>query len=198
MFKRFAGVLLLLVVASMATACQPYQYHGARVEPPLPIADFSLPAADGTEFRLSDYQGQVMLLYFGYTSCPDVCPATLYQVKRAMENLGERAADVQVIMVTVDPERDTPERLTAYLTNINPAFIGLRTTDLAQLDEVMAQFGAYYEIDPDTGNSAAGYTISHTASVFVIDRAMSLRLVFPFGTSGEDMAEDLIHLLRER
>jgi protein SCO1/2 len=198
MFRRFAGVMLLLLVTNVATACQPYQYHGAQVEPPLPVTDFSLPAMDGTEFRLSDYQGQIVLLYFGYTSCPDVCPATLYQVKRAIETLGERATGVQVVMVTVDPQRDTPERLTAYLNNINPAFIGLRTTDLVQLDEVMAQFGAYYEIDADTSGSAAGYTISHTASVFVIGRDMSLRLIFPFGTSGEDMAQDLTHLLRER
>ena len=198
MLKRLASVIVLLLLAGVGTACRPYQYHGALVQPPLPIADFSLPAMDGTEFRLSDHGEQVILLYFGYTSCPDVCPATLYQVKQAVEKLGDQAGEVQVVMVTVDPERDTPERLTAYLTNINPSFIGLRTTDLAQLDEVMSQFGAYYEIDPNTSGSAAGYTISHTASVFVIDRDMSLRLVFPFGTTGEDMADDLSHLLRER
>ncbi len=184
------GMLLLAM-----TGCQPYEFKGAVLEPPKAISDFSLPAHDGSEFRLSDYEDRIVLIYFGYTSCPDVCPATLYQVKQAMEVLGDRAEQVQFVMITVDPERDTPERLADYLHNFNETFIGLRTTDLARLDEVLSQFGASYIIEePESGQTE--YSVTHTASVFLLDRGLLLREIFPYGTPGEDMASDIQHILK--
>jgi protein SCO1/2 len=174
-----AAGLLALVLA----ACG-YTYRGAVLDPPKPLDDFTLEASDGGAFTLSDYQGQVVLVYFGYTFCPDVCPATMFQIKRAVDALGDDASDVQVVMVTVDPARDTADQLGRYVTNF----------DLALLDDVLAQFGAFYEID-DTGGD--DYLVSHTPAVFAVDRAGGLRLIFTYGATGEDMAADLRHLLKE-
>ena len=189
-----AGLLGLILLA--LAACGPYEFKGATLEPPKPIADFTLPAHDGGEFRLSEHQDGLLLVYFGYTYCPDVCPATMYQVKRAMEELGGQADAVQVVMVTVDPERDTAEQIGSYVTNFNEQFLGLRTTDLETLDAILADFGAYYTIEePEEG--ATGYLVTHTAAVFVLDDG-GLVEIFPYGTTGEDMASDLKHILRER
>jgi protein SCO1/2 len=188
------GLLALLLL--LLTACGSYEYKGATLDPPKPIADFTLPAHDGTEFRLSEHQDDLLLVYFGYTYCPDVCPATMYQIKRAMNELGDKADAVQVVMVTVDPERDTAGQIGSYVTNFDERFLGLRTTNLETLDAVMSDFGAYYTIEePEEGES--GYLVSHTAAVFVLKDG-ALVEIFPYGTTGEDMASDLKHILRGR
>jgi protein SCO1/2 len=186
--SALAAGLLALVLA----ACG-YEYRGAVLDPPKPLDDFTLEAADGGAFTLSDYRGQVVLVYFGYTYCPDVCPATMFQIARAVDALGDDASDVQVVMVSVDPARDTADQLGRYVANFDRSFVGARTDDLALLDGVLAQFGAFYEID-DTGGG--DYLVSHTPAVFVIDREGGLRLIFTYGATGEDMAADLRHLLR--
>ncbi|MCC6905385.1 MAG: SCO family protein, partial [Anaerolineae bacterium] len=172
-----AGLFFSLLLAG----CQPYQYTGAVLEPPKEIADFTLPATSGDTFTLSDYQGKLVLLYFGYTYCPDVCPATLFQIRQAYEALGDQAEDVQVVMITVDPQRDTPEQFGRYIANIHPSFVGLSTTDEALLQQIAADFGVYFELeppDPETG----GYVVNHTASVFLIDRQSRMLEVFMYGT----------------
>lgn len=196
--RKIALLIIMLGLVMLAgVGCGPHQFSGAILDPPKPTNDFSLPATDGTTFTLSDYQGQIVLIYFGYTFCPDVCPTTMYQVSRMMEQLGSKAGDVQVVMVTVDPERDTIDQLGRYVTNFNESFIGLRTTDLDQLDTIMADFGAYYQIEEEVEGSAAGYLISHTAAIFVIDRQGRTREIIPYGTQGEEMANDLRQLLKE-
>jgi len=197
MLKKVALFLLLGLVMLAGVGCGPHQFSGALLDPPKPTNDFSLPATDGSTFTLSDYQGQIVLIYFGYTFCPDVCPTTMYQLSRMMEQLGNKADDIQVVMVTVDPERDTIEQLGRYVTNFNELFIGLRTTDLDQLDTIMADFGAYYQIEEEEESSATGYLISHTAAIFVIDRQGRTREIFPYGTQAEEMAKDLRQLLKE-
>ncbi len=187
----------LLLAALAAAGCTPYQYKGTVLDPPKPLEDFSLPAADGGTFRLSDQQGRLVLVYFGYTYCPDVCPATMYQVGQAMAQLGEDADRVQVAMVTVDPARDTPEQLDRYVKNFDPAFVGLRTDDAAELDALLADFGAFYQIEDEPEGSASGYLVTHTASLFLVDsQAMVLREVFTYGTPAEDIAADLRQMLK--
>jgi protein SCO1/2 len=196
MVKRFGISALLALTLLALAACGPYEYKGATLEPPKPIADFTLPAHNGGEFRLSEHQDGLLLVYFGYTYCPDVCPATMYQVKRAMEELGDQADEVQVVMVTVDPERDSAEQIGNYVTNFNERFLGLRTTDLETLHAVLADFGAHYTIEePQEGET--GYLVTHTAAVFVLEGGEMVE-IFPYGTTGEDMASDLKHILRER
>jgi protein SCO1/2 len=197
MHRRLITLPALLGLTLLALiACGPYEFKGATLDPPKPITDFTLPAHDGSEFRLSDHQDGLLLVYFGYTFCPDVCPATMYQIKRAMEELGDQADAVQVVMVTVDPARDTAEQFGSYVTNFDKRFLGLRTTDLDALDAILADFGAYYTID-ELEEGGTDYLVSHTAAVFVLDGGGMVE-IFPYGTTGEDMASDLKHLLRER
>jgi len=133
------------------------------------------------------------VLYFGYTYCPDVCPITLSKLDRAMDIIGDKAEDVQVIMVSVDPERDTPEILKAYMAHFNPTFIGV-TGDTNTIDRIATTYGVYYEAAE--GSDATGYLVNHTATVMIVDKDGYLKLVLPFEGTAEEMAADLSHFLR--
>lgn len=172
---------------------KPYTFHGMVLQSPQPSANFTLPSHDGRPFNLHDYRGQIVLLYFGYTTCPDVCPTTLAELKHARELLGAQKDKVQVVMVTVDPERDTPEVLSEYMTHFDSSFIGLSGTP-EQLAQVATRFGIFYEKQKVA--SALGYLVDHTATVMAIDRDGYLRVVFPFGMPAREIADDLEYLLR--
>lgn len=187
--------LFLLLGALLVGGCRAHEYAGTVLEPPKPLEDFSLPDASGGTFRLSDYRGRFVLVYFGYTFCPDICPATLLEARDALRALGEDAGQVQVVMVSVDPERDTPAHLSQYLANFDPSFTGLRTTDPDALEAVLADFGAHYEREEPAGGGS--YLVTHTASLFLVDREGRLREVFGYGTPGEAIAADLRQLMRE-
>ena len=193
---KLAILVALLLGMVGLTACQSYEFRGTVLDPPKPLIDFALDKHDGGAFHLGDYAGQYVLLYFGYTYCPDACPATMFQVKRAFELLGDDADQVQMVMVTVDPARDSAQLLDKYVTNFDPRFIGLRTDDPAALDLILAQFGAYYEIDPAEAGST-DYLVSHTASLFLVNPAGELAEVFTYGATGQDIASDIQHLLKK-
>lgn len=170
----------------------PYTYHGTLIQSPERDRNFTLTGPDGQPVNLHDFRGKAVLLYFGYTFCPDVCPATLVELAQANELLGKDAEKAQVVMISVDPDRDTPEALEEYVTHFDPTFIGITGTE----DEVAAvatQYGIFYE--KHDGTVATGYLIDHTASVVVIDPDGYLRLIYPFGTPAEDIAEDIRHLV---
>ncbi len=143
--------------------------------------------------RLTDFAGEIVVLYFGYTFCPDVCPTTLSKLADAMDMLGDKADDVQVIMVSVDPERDTPEMLADYVEHFHPDFMGI-TGERAAVDRVATLYGVYYE--KEEGSAASGYLVNHTATVMVIDRDGYLKLVLPFEGTAADIAEDINYFLR--
>ncbi len=185
---------VVLAVVGVFVLEKPYTYQGSVIDPPSQAADFTLEATDGFVFRLAEQRGKVVLLFFGYTHCPDVCPTTLYDYKQIIEQLGRQVDDVQFVFVTVDPERDTLEHLAAYVTAFDPRILGLSGSPEA-LNEVYAHYGVYVE-KKDVG-SAAGYLVDHTARVYVIDRDGNLSLTFPFGMEAEAMAEDISHLLEE-
>ncbi|MDX1413623.1 MAG: SCO family protein [Candidatus Promineifilaceae bacterium] len=169
-----------------------YTYHGTVIQSPEPANNFTLTGKDGKPVSLSDFQGKVVLIYFGYTFCPDVCPATMVELANAVEHLGGEAAQTQVIMVSVDPARDTKEVLNEYVTHFNPSFVGLTGSE----DEIAAAatpLGIFYE--KHEGTAASGYLIDHTASVIAIDPDGYLRLIYPFNTPGSAIAEDVLHLM---
>lgn len=172
----------------------PTEWHGMVIQSYQPVTNFTLTGSDGEPVSLIDFRGKVVMLYFGYTFCPDVCPATMIELSDAMEILGDKSEDVQVVMVTLDPERDTPEVMQRYVTHFNDTFIGLTGTP-EELIAVTAPMGIFYE--RHEGSSAAGYLIDHTATVAVLDKEGKLRLVYPFGVTGADMAADLKYLVRE-
>ena len=187
-------IIVLFIFAGFYFIAQPYAFQGSLIEPPLPTADFSLAQADGTIFRLSEQQGNIVLIYFGYTYCPDVCPTTLYDLAKVKDRLGEEnSPKVQVVMVTVDPERDEPDHLEKYVTTFDPTFIGL-TGEIKELESIWNDFGVYRKKNKNPG--ATGYLVDHASRVYVIVRGGNLRLTFPFGMGFEAMGDDLAHLLQ--
>ncbi len=171
----------------------PYHYHGLQIQSPPPLTNIRLTAHTGEPISLTDMRGKLVVLYFGYTYCPDVCPATMVELKKMMAELGRQADKVQVVMVSVDPERDAPEQLGEYVTQFHPSFIGVTGTE-EELLAATTQLGIFFE--KHEGTPATGYLIDHTATVNVLDENGRLILVFPFGVTGADMAEDLHHLLK--
>ena len=190
--------ILLLGLSLLGVGCRAlgatYEYKGTRLDPPLPLPDFKLTATTGQPFHLSQVKGDIALIYFGYTFCPDVCPLTLADVKKALQNLEGRDR-VQVIFISVDPERDTPEVLQRYMNAFDPTFIGL-TDDFARIEEVMQAYGAFAEKE-DAPDSAAGYLVSHTARLYLVTPQSELLLTYPFGFEPEDLHNDLTYLLQQ-
>ena len=196
------GVLVgSFIIAVLALPrMRPYKFQGTVLQSPQPARDFKLTAANGQTVRLSDFKGKLVLLYFGYTFCPDVCPTSISKLGDAMDILGKQADDVQVIMISVDPERDTPEMLSEYMSFFHPNFIGVTGTP-DEIAEVATLYGIYYQAHE--GTQATGYLVDHTASIMVIDQDGHLKLVYPYTTPGqdvyisaEDIAADLAYLLK--
>jgi protein SCO1/2 len=172
-----------------------FAYQGVLIDPPALAPDISLVDQDGSPFHLDDQRGKFVLVFFGYTHCPDVCPITLSEFKQVKAALGERAGQVEFVFITVDPERDTPERIQGYLANFDPEFIGLTGTE-QQLEEVWRAYGVYQERQ-DSG-SAAGYLVDHSARTYLIDSQGQWRLNYPFGMGSEKMIRDVEHILKEK
>ena len=184
---------LALIAFVVTPRLKPYTFHGTVLQSPQPAPDFELTASHGQKVSLADFKGKLVMLYFGYTFCPDVCPGTLSELRGALEMLGNQADDVQTIMISVDPERDTPEMLAEYVTHFHPSFLGVTGTP-AEIAEVATLYGIFYEAHE--GTAATGYLVDHTATVMVIDKDGHLKLVFPFGEPAKNIAEDLAYLLK--
>lgn len=154
--------------------------------------DFSLRASDGGTLRLAHYRGKVVLLAFGYTSCHEVCPVTLSLLAQARRKLGASAADVQVVYVTVDPERDDAARMHQFLALFDRSFIG-GTGEQAELAAVRKAYG----ISLTRHETAEGYVLAHSSFVYLIDRRGLLRALMPFGHGVDDFVHDLKLLLAQ-
>src|SRR5215216_4237577 len=195
------GLILFLLIGIVAAGVflfsKPASFRGTTYAEPYPVApEIELTRANGTRFRLSETRGKVVALFFGYTSCPDVCPTTMAELKQALEKVDENnAKQVQVLFVTVDPERDTPERVQEYVNHFNSDFIGLSGTE-TQLTEVWKNYGVFRE--NVARNSAAGYLVNHTARMTLIDRDGNLRLSYAFDTPVDSIVHDLKLLLKEK
>ena len=153
----------------------------------------------GNPRTLADFRGKAVVLFFGYTSCPDVCPTTLVRLAEVMAKLGDAAGRVQVLMVTVDPQRDTPERLAAYMTGFNPSFIGLYG-DLAATEAAVKEFKAFFSRGKDAhhhGTETPIDVIDHTAGAYVLDPAGKIRLYLKNDASVEGIVSDLKRLLAD-
>lgn len=146
----------------------------------------------GKPRRLEDFRGKAVVLFFGFTHCPDVCPTTLVEVAGALKQLGADAARVQVLLVTVDPERDTQDALAKYVSAFDPGFLGLRG-DAVATQRVAKEFKIYYE----KRKQGDGYTVDHSAQSYVIDPQGRLRLLVRHERLAQDLAGDLRTLLRE-
>jgi protein SCO1/2 len=150
--------------------------------------DFALTDHHGTPRRLADFRGKVVVVFFGFTHCPDVCPTTLAELAAAMRELGEQAREVQVLFVTLDPERDTPAVLRQYVPAFHPAFLGLHG-DAQAIARTASEFKVFYQKQPA---AAGGYSLDHTAGIYLFDRQGRLRV---FAQQGQEMAA-LLHDIR--
>ena len=155
--------------------------------------ELSLTGHDGKARTLADFRGKAVVLFFGYTHCPDICPTTLADVAGVMKKFGKDAARVQVLFVTLDPERDTPEVLAKYVPAFDPAFLGL-IGDAAATQRAAKEFRIFYEKRP--GNAPGAYTVDHSGQSYVIDPQGRLRLFVRFDRIGIDLADDLHTLLK--
>ena len=185
---------LVLCCVALAAPADGAGFRSGAFEPARPAPDFALPATSGGEFRLSGAHGKVVLLTFGYTNCPDVCPTVLAELAPLRTRLGRDAGRVQVVYVSVDPERDTAARLRAYVHIFDTTFVGL-TGAAAQLEPGWKAYGVSIARREIAGGGPHAYTVHHTASIYMVDAAGWLRVMAPFGTPVEDLVHDVGVLL---
>ena len=156
--------------------------------------DFSLVDPDGNVRTLADFKGKVVVMFFGYTQCPDICPTTLTEMQQVMTLLGPKSDKVQVVFVTVDPERDTAAILKQYVPSFDSRFLGLRPADEAALEKVTKDFKIYYKKVP--GTIPGSYTMDHSAGSYAFDPEGRLRLYIKHAQGPETLAHDLKELLK--
>jgi protein SCO1/2 len=191
--KRILTLCFLVLVVLAACGPSAPAFRGSGLDEPVDVPDFTLTDQYGQAFRLSDQRGKAVLLFFGYTQCPDVCPTTLSTWRNVHQALGKDADRVRFVFVTVDPERDTAERLGLHVNAFNPDFVGL-TGPQENLEAVYRIFDIVAEKDTSSG-SAAGYLVNHTATAFLLDTEGKWRVREKYGTPAEDIAYDIQQLL---
>ena len=200
MKKLVLGGLIAVVVLAIAGAemfAQAYKFRGSVIDPPVAASNFTLKDQNGQTFQLGDQRGKIVLMFFGYTNCPDVCPTTLLQFKQARAQLGRQAERVRFVFVTVDPERDTTEKMKAYLGAIDPAIVGLGGSQ-AELEPVWKAYGVYRQKQPGQSPDEYADLMEHSGRVYLIDTQGNLRLTYPFGLLPEDVAQDVTYLLKQK
>ncbi len=193
---RFAIPLLLGI--GVAAAAPPRLsppvdlFKAGTLSPVMPAPEITISATDGKPFSMARFRGKVVLLAFGFSNCGEVCPITLATLAAARKKLGAEATDVQVVYVTVDPERDTAAQMKKFLGSFDPTFIGGVGTR-PQLEVAYQSYGISISkvVNPD-----GGYTLGHSSSIYMIDRAGGLRAVMPYGHPADDFVHDLKILLR--
>lgn len=186
---------LLLCLALVACGKQEAQeprfvgtdISGAQFGNPLALTDHH-----GVPRKLADFKGKVVGLFFGYTHCPDVCPTTMDDMSKALRLLGDDRSQVQVLFVTLDPERDTQEVLAQYVPSFDGSFIGLYG-DVATTEQVAKDFKLFYKKQAASGKG--GYTIDHSAGIYVFDKQGALRVFMNHGQKPQDIAHDLKQLM---
>jgi protein SCO1 len=181
------AVLISWACASQAPSLP---LNGATLEPPIGLQELSVTRSDVSTFTTADTRGRISLFFFGYTNCADVCPLTLAELTRMRRTLGSDARNVDVYFVTLDPARDTPERMRAYLEN----FPGV--TGLIGSDAELASLQSVFNVSSERREIANGnYSLDHTAPIYLVNAASQIQLAYPSGTPAEDISSDLHQLV---
>ncbi|MDO9277469.1 MAG: SCO family protein [Polaromonas sp.] len=183
-----------VLAAAALSACGPdkLQFKSIDITGADYAKDFNLTDHNGVPRSLKDFKGKVVVVFFGFTQCPDVCPTALAELAEVKRKLGSQGDRLQGIFISVDPERDTEEVLKAYMANFDPSFIALRPT-MAQLPEVAKAFKIYYK--KSEGKTAGSYTMDHSAGSYVFDPEGRVRLYTRYGSGAEALASDVALLL---
>jgi protein SCO1/2 len=187
--------LLALSAPALLAACIPAkpQFKAIDITGADYAKDFRLPDADGRERTMQDFRGKAVVVFFGYTQCPDVCPTTMAEISQAKKLLGKDGDRVQAVFITVDPERDTPQVLKSYMGNFDPQFVALRGTP-EQTAAVAKEFKMFYK--KVEGKASGSYTMDHSAASFVFDPQGKVRLYTRYGSGAQALADDLKLLLK--
>ena len=190
-----AGAALVAATASLVVACSDnkLQFSSIDLTGADYAKDFQLPDQDGRMRSLKDFQGKVVVLFFGYTQCPDVCPTTMTELAQVKKLLGADGDKLQVLFVTVDPDRDTPQVLKSYMANFDPGFIALRGAP-DQLAAMAKDFKVYYK--KTEGKTPTSYGMDHSAASYVYDPKGQLRLYTRYGSGTQGLASDIKLLLK--
>ncbi|GAB4497937.1 MAG: SCO family protein [Anaerolineales bacterium] len=193
-FAAFAliGLTAVLLIAQFS---RPYTLRGSQITPPLPAPEINLPDQHGSPFRIADQQGKIVLIFFGYTHCPDVCPVTLSEYKQLRQQFERDAQNIRFVFISVDPQRDTPELMARHLANVHPDILGITGSE-EQLQPVWQAYGVTRTVNPVEG--ASGYLVDHTARTYLIDTHGNLRATYPFGMDIANLAADIRYLLTEK
>ena len=190
--NRLAVFFLALLVASAVWPAPAPTFKAGEFSPPRDAPEIALRGSNGSELKLTRYRGKVVLMAFGFTHCAEVCPVTLATLAQVRKKLGAEANELQVVYVTVDPERDSAERMRTYLADFDRSFIG-GTGAPEQLAAVRKDYGIAARKVPMTG----GYAIDHSSSVYLIDRGGKLRALMPYGHNADDYVHDVRALFRQ-
>ena len=184
-FSRIVSLVSIILILSACSGAS--SFHAVPIDPITPAAEIELLDHKGQLFRLSDMHGKVVLLFFGFTNCVDECPLTMAHLKLALEQLGDDARDVQVVLVSTDPVRDTPSAMGKFLGHFNPTFLGIPGTD-----EQLAPVWDQYEIAVMDGG------VTHSSFTYAVDKAGNLRLKIDSESNPDEIAADLRILLAEQ
>lgn len=192
--RRLMAITAILTLSTALAACgeKKPEFLGSDISGSNLGKDMAMQDADGKLRTLADFKGKVKVVFFGFTQCPDVCPTAMAELAQAMTLLGDDASKAQVIMISVDPERDTREVLKAYVTAFNPSFIGLTGTP-DQLATTAKSFKAYYA--KVKGGAPGQYTMDHAASFYILDKDGNARVLVSGNAPAEDIAHDIRALL---
>ena len=182
-----------LLVALAAPAFAGDQFKSGVFEPPRVAPEFQLQGSNGAQVALSRYKGKVVVIAFGFSHCPKICPVTLAKLSQVWKDLGPETNDLQMLFISVDPARDTPARLREFVTLFHPSFMGLTGTE-QQLGQVREIYGVVAK-KAVSENEKLGYEVHHSSSLYVVDREGKLRVLIPFGKAAADVVHDLRILL---
>ena len=195
--KYLFGLLLSLAFVIVGVAglllTKPYTFQGTLIDSPQPAPEFTLNDQHNQPFDLGAQKGNIVLMFFGYTHCPDVCPATLANFKELSDRLGSQVKDVRFVFITVDPQRDTATVMQEFLAKFNPAFVGLVGSQ-PNLAPVWKSYGVFVQAQPVTGSD--NYLETHSDLIYLIDRQGRLRLTYSNDTPVENLLQDVQYLLR--
>ena len=183
----FALLVLIVVGIAVYQYALPPQLNGALIDPPKPMPNFRLLSSSGP-VSLDDFRGKVTVLFFGFTNCKDICPATMAKMSEVLTKLGDKSREVRVVFISVDYKRDTPQIVSAYAAKFRTDFVGL-TGSQNEIDAVTKDYGIYYKLgEPD---ASGAYEVEHTATLMVLDRQGQLVMTWSPDQQPDEIASDL-------
>jgi protein SCO1/2 len=190
--KKIAVLFLIFICLVSCQKAHDESFKATDISSASMNTSFKLRDFNGHIRTLEDFKGKVVVLFFGFTHCPDICPTTMIDLKKTMNLLKDKSSSVQVIFITLDPARDTEEVLKKFIPTFNSTFLGLTGSE-SEIDKVATQFKIFYE--KVNNGSKAGYTIDHSAGLYVIDKNGNIKLHISNGEKPEDIASDLAKLI---